>query len=64
MSRTPEESEDEYTNNDKLDNLELQHFTIEGLGPAIRIVKLIALIYEEAFPVIQGKRRLYLQQFN
>ena len=57
-------SEEEYTDDDEPDDLELYHFEVSGAGPARRMILFIANQFETVFPQIQGKRRLHPIEFD
>ena len=57
---TPEDSEEEYTDDDEPDDNKILNFSVDGPKPIRRMVLHIVQRYEEIFPRIQGKRRLNL----
>lgn len=61
---TPEDSEEEYTDDDEPDDNEILNFSVDGPEPIRRMVLHIVQRYEEIFPRIQGKRRLNPQGFD
>jgi len=61
---TPEESEEEYSDDEEPDDNEILNFRIEGPEPFRRMVLHLAQQVEEMFPKIQGKRRLHPHQFD
>jgi len=61
---TPEESEEEYSDDDAPGDNELLHFTVDGPEPIRRMILHIARRFEEIFPEIQGKRRLHASEFE
>ncbi|KAK0776646.1 hypothetical protein LTR87_017980 [Friedmanniomyces endolithicus] len=61
---TPEDSEEEYSDDDAPGDNELLHFTVDGLEPIRRMILYIARRFEEIFPEIQGKRRLHASEFE
>ncbi|KAK0843546.1 hypothetical protein LTS02_016055 [Friedmanniomyces endolithicus] len=61
---TPEDSEEEYSDEDAPGDNELLHFTVDGLEPIRRMILYIARRFEEIFPEIQGKRRLHASEFE
>ncbi len=61
---TPEDSEEEYSDDDAPGDNELLHFTVDGPEPIRRMILHIARRFEEIFPEIQGKRRLHASEFE
>ncbi|KAK0794727.1 hypothetical protein LTR75_010752 [Friedmanniomyces endolithicus] len=61
---TPEDSEEEYSDDDAPGDNELLHFTVDGPEPIRRMILYIAQRFEEIFPEIQGKRRLHASEFE
>jgi len=61
---TPEDSKEEYSDNDALGDNELLHFSVDRLELIRRIILYIAQRFKEIFLVIQGKRRLYALEFE
>ena len=61
---TPEDSEEEYTDDDEPDDNEILNFSVDGPEPIKRMVLHIVQRYEEIFPRIQGKRRLNPRGFD
>jgi len=54
---TPEDSEEEYSDDDAPGDNELLHFSVEGPEPIRRMVLHLARWFEKLFPEIQGNRR-------
>ena len=61
---TPEESSDEYSDDEGPDDSELYTFTVDAPEPVRRMVTHIIHRYEEIFPVVKGKRRLNPDNFD
>ena len=61
---TPELSEEEYSNDNKPDDLDIATFNIDIPNPIKKIILYIAKRHKEVFPKIARKRRLHPHQFD
>ena len=61
---TLEESEEEYSNNNALEDNEILYFSVIGPKLIKRIVLYLAQRFEEIFPKVQGKRRINPNEFD
>ena len=61
---TPEESEEEYSDDDAPDNNEILSFTVDAPEPIRRMILHLARRFDETFPKIAGKRRLHPHEFD
>ena len=64
VPETELESKPEYSNNEELHDMELYVATIEAANPVIRLITLISKDAGVVFPIIEGKRQLYLHRFE